>query len=651
MLNEAKARRDWYFLVATNRVVKLGVVEMTRLRKTGGETTLAGNKLWSLGENRFLSTYEAINGTSGIDIFGQILDANLNPNSAPRALAFEQLDERVTSVASFADGSFLISMYKQPIGAQSSETLFVQRFDAVGNALGPAYNVFNGGPRGGTEPRVIALSDGTGIVAFDTGGGVYAQHLASDGAPIGGLLLVGSLNTSATFDIAEAGAGSFVVAWSATPTFSPTTQSLIHFRFFNTDGVALTPDATLSSIVFPRQSAPDIVRLADGSFAVAFVNNSGGANFDPVTGDIYVQLIPANGTIVRGPLLVSFDTAGNQILPSIGALPDGGFVVSWSGTGGTFPGSNGFDIYAQTFNADGSYADDVSLVNTDTAAGGIGSKVLVNSSGHVVIDWQGGLGHEAQAFDPATFRIYNGNKGNNQFTAKTGEDWMISGFTGADRLTGSTGNDILRGGEGNDTLSGGAGDDVFEVEANGGFDSIAGGAGFDRILALAEGVTIGVTSISGIERISALGHAGVTISGDRANNTIDLSATELSGIAAILGGGGVDTIRGSAGADTIFGGLGADLISGGGGTDTFRGTLAELDGDTIFDFSSFEKIVVTAFTASDRSVYSLANGVLTLDPDGAGGQPGAQILLPGVPDGAGLSISAGADVLTIQIFP
>ncbi len=150
---------------------------------------------------------------------------------------------------------------------------------------------------------------------------------------------------------------------------------------------------------------------------------------------------------------------------------------------------------------------------------------------------------------------------------------IIEGGSSNDVITGTGGNDIIIGGAGNDTLEGGAGDDTFVVEGTDqGYDLINGGEGFDTIQGGAGDDTIGLHHFQAddsVERIDGgTGHNTIA-GGGGDNNTLDFSATELVGIAAIDGGWGNDIITGSSGNDTIIGGAGNDALEGGSGDDTF----------------------------------------------------------------------------------
>lgn len=165
---------------------------------------------------------------------------------------------------------------------------------------------------------------------------------------------------------------------------------------------------------------------------------------------------------------------------------------------------------------------------------------------------------------------YTGTSGADVFSAPDNQDWIITGLGGADILAGAGGNDSISGDVGNDTLSGGDGNDSFLIGAGHGFDSIDGGLGYDVLKALTDNVTMGISSLSGIEEITANGFSGVTVSGDASDNVFDFSTVLLTGIGQILGGSGNDTIIGNAlAANVINGGSGNDIMVGGAADDIF----------------------------------------------------------------------------------
>lgn len=77
--------------------------------------------------------------------------------------------------------------------------------------------------------------------------------------------------------------------------------------------------------------------------------------------------------------------------------------------------------------------------------------------------------------------------------------------------------------------------------------------------------------------------------GDDGDNTL----TGLDTDDSLFGLGGNDTLSGAGGNDILIGGLGTDTLTGGTGADAFRGTAAEMNGDTITDFLIGDRIQIT----------------------------------------------------------
>ena len=178
-----------------------------------------------------------------------------------------------------------------------------------------------------------------------------------------------------------------------------------------------------------------------------------------------------------------------------------------------------------------------------------------------------------QAFTIAVLDVteYVGiNTPDGSYTASTDADYSVTGGTGANAITTAGGDDRVLGAGGDDAIATGGGDDTIVYEGlMDGYDSVDGGAGTDRIVAARDGTAIGLTSFTGIEAISADGHAGVFIRATGRSEVLDFTGVTLDGIVRIDAGTGNDTVTGSAGADNILGGGGNDLLRGGDGDDVF----------------------------------------------------------------------------------
>ncbi len=134
----------------------------------------------------------------------------------------------------------------------------------------------------------------------------------------------------------------------------------------------------------------------------------GGAN------DIYAQRYDADGVAQGSKFMVNTYTNKAQTTPSITALNNGGFVVTWD----SYNQNISHDIYAQRYDAEGKPAGDLTLT------GGA-------NDDHIIVD------------------------------ALLNKPVELHGLEGNDELRGGSSDDTLFGGIGNETLDGGAGNDIL----------------------------------------------------------------------------------------------------------------------------------------------------------------------------------------------
>ena len=322
----------------------------------------------------------------------------------------------------------------------------------------------------------------------------------------------------------------------------------------------------------------------------------GGAGNDTITGTAVAD------TIVGG--------AGNDTLRG----GDGGDTYQ-VGTG------HGFDIFQDT--------------------GAAGTDAIVATANNVAIGLQTGFGPSsgieeisANGFAGVSIAAGTGNDTLDFSTATLTGITKIDGGSGNDTITGSAAADTIVGGAGNDTLRGGDGGDIYQVGTGHGFDNIqdTGASGTDIVAATAANVAIGLQTgfgpASGIEEISANGFAGVSIQAGTGSDTLNFSATTLTGITKIDGGSGNDTITGSAAADTIVGGAGNDTLRGGDGGDTYQVGTGQ----------SFDNIQDTGASGTDTIAATAANVAIGLQ-SGFGPASGIEQISSG--GFAGVSIQGG----------
>jgi len=402
-----------------------------------------------------------------------------------------------------------------------------------------------------------------------------------------------------------------------------------------------------------------------GSAGDDFIN--GGVGNDRLLGGI------GNDTIDGG--------SGNNALN--GGAGDDVFLVSTKTSLNSYLGGAGFDTISASADDAVILLDTGSLSGIEAiTSGGFSNVTIAGTANANTIDLR------AVAVGDFEIAAINGNDGNdtiygsnaNVNTGASGTDTIFGG-SGDDRIFGGSGDDTidggldfdyLDGGVGFDTVNGGAGDDTIVASGNdflfgddgndiflargGAANSFDGGAGIDTIQAAANG-TIAIDAITGIETIDGGAFTLVSVGGNAAGGTLDLTGVELINVRSIigssqiddytgtafadtiLGNGGDDALKGGAGADIISGGTGLDTLTGGAGIDIFKDTRANLTGDTITDFGGGDRIQITNLNAALATIaFDQATGLLSIDADGAGAQAAFAIALQGTFNAAGFSI-------------
>jgi Ca2+-binding RTX toxin-like protein len=505
-----------------------------------------------------------------------------------------QFDPAVTALA---DGRFVVTWQSFDPGDGSGGCIRGRIYNADGAAAGSDFIVNTTATDYQISPSITALADGRFVVtwrSFDSGDGsescIRGRLYNADGSAAGNDFIVNSTATSDQFDpaVTALADGRFVVTWES---FDPGDGSLscIRGRLYNADGAATGNDFIVNSTATNSQFAPAVTALADGRFVVTW------RSADPGDGSgtcIRGRLYNADGAAAGNDFIVNSTTSASQFDPSITALADGRFVVTW---GSDDPGDgSGGCIRGRLFNANGSASGNDFIVNTTAAGGQYNPSITALADGRFVVTWTSadpgdGSGSciREQIFDPTVFigtagedvwqgsnvfadRIYGGASadtlsglgGDDLINGDAGDDHLYGG-AGNDRLFGGTGNDFLDGGAGNDYMVGGAGNDIFVVAAAGDQTIELAGEGTDTVRSF-----INWTLADNVERLELQGTGNLNGAGNTLNNTL-------------VGNAGNNILNGGAGNDYMVGGAGDDIFvvasagdimieNAGGGTDTVR---------------------------------------------------------------------------------
>jgi hypothetical protein len=235
------------------------------------------------------------------------------------------------------------------------------------------------------DPHITALTGGGWVVTWTSSGqdgnddGVYQQAYNADGTERGSETRVNTYTDNAQ-NMPETAALADG-GWVVTWTSDGQDGSVsgVYQQAFNADGSAQGGETQVNTFIPFWQSSQQVTALADGGWVVTWQC----ALQDNGYG-VYQQVYDADGSALGGETRVNTETAGDQGEPTITSLADGGWVVTWLSF---FQDGSYFGIYQQAYNADGSRLGGEIQVNTYTDDFQWQTQVAALADGGWVVTW------------------------------------------------------------------------------------------------------------------------------------------------------------------------------------------------------------------------------------------------------------------------
>ncbi|WP_299085449.1 tandem-95 repeat protein [uncultured Ruegeria sp.] len=477
------------------------------------------------------------------------------------------------NVTTLSNGHFIVTW--QSLDGQQGDTdshaIKARIFDAEGVETVSEFRVneFTDGDQRGAS--VTALSNGHFVVTWYSEDGqqgdtsqtaIKARIFDANGVEIVSEFLVNEFTNEdqTSPSVTELANGNFVVTWTSEDgQQGDTSQTAIKARIFDATGDEVVSEFLVNEFTNSWQSSPSVAELASGHFVVTWHSNDG-QHGDTDSHAIKARIFDANGNEIVSEFLVNEFTDDTQWSPSVTALANGDFVVTWQAWDGlqgeTSPNE---DIKARIFDANGVARnsdiiteDVVTLIDTATllandsdveenvlamtavsATSAHGAVLTLNTDGTISYDPTGADAVQALVVgqtltDTFTYTVEDGNGGESTATVSVvvdGRNETIFGTVGNDTLYGGEGNDTLYGGAGNDTLYGGGGDDYlyggtgsdeFVFNDSFGHDTIRGFQdGSDLIRIDIAGISysdLAIISSGSDTEVSVSGHGTITLS-------------------------------------------------------------------------------------------------------------------------------------------
>ena len=395
------------------------------------------------------------------------------------------LDQAFSDVAGLADGGFLISWSSLEQIPGGLYDIFAQRYDANGDAVGGEFRINDATALDQAYGSVAGLSNGGFVASWshDNGGAdlfdTVVRVFDATGTAVTGDIVVNQTTVGDQFQyglftdpIAALASGGFAVSWGES-TGQDGDDWGIYTRIFDNDGTALTSEIQVNTETTGTQVYTSLGALNDGGFVVTW--NSFGQDGDGW--GVYGQRFDADGAAVSGEFQANTYTTADQLYAEVDGLPDGGFVVTWQSW---FQDGSGEGVFGQRYDVNGDAVGGEFQINETTVENQLYASITVRTNGDYTVAWTSDEEIVARNYDSVAKALdgtdgddsYLGSADNDALSGAGGND-TIDGERGHDVIDGGAGDDRLTGGIGDDVLTGGSGDDLFVFQDGGNDDSVS----------------------------------------------------------------------------------------------------------------------------------------------------------------------------------
>ncbi|TXI41162.1 MAG: DUF4347 domain-containing protein [Nitrosomonas sp.] len=319
-------------------------------------------------------------------IYGQRYDANGNAQGDEfRVNTYTAGSQSENTVAALTNDGFVVTWNSRNQDG-SDWGVYGQLYDSSGNAQGTEFRINTNTADIQANSSVAALADGGFVVTWDSynqdgsNGGVYAQRYDINGGTVGTEFRVNSYTTNnqVLSSVAALTDGGFVVTWQSYS--QDGAEWGIYGQRYDASGNTQGAEFRVNSHTASDQLWPSVTALTNGGFVVTW----GSLGQDGSGYGIYGQRYDASGNTAGGEFLINSYTTNNQENPWVTALSDGGFVVFWESLS---QDGSGDGIYGQRYNASGIAQGGEFLVNTHTADTQIVPSATGLADGGFAVTW------------------------------------------------------------------------------------------------------------------------------------------------------------------------------------------------------------------------------------------------------------------------
>ncbi len=337
------------------------------------------------------TTSKAINATvTGVNDAAVITNhlTNFTNLTEIKANTFTIGDQTNPDLTALSDGGWVMTW--ESIGIDASDSgVYQQRFTSLGEPIGDQIkvNTYTMSSSIAFRPEVTGLSDGGWVVTWQSKGqdgsgyGVYQQRFTSDGVAYGNELQVNSYTSGDQYGPSITGLsdGGWVITWHSD--VQDGSGYGVFQQRFTSSGTASGNEVQVNTHTPAPQGSSAVTALSDGGWVVTWESEyQDGSSFG-----IYQQKYSITGLTDGAESRVNTTTLGCQATPSVTALSDGGWVVTWRSEG---QDGSGWGVYQQRYSNAGVSIGEELKVNTFLINDQLYPSVSSLSDGGWVVTWQ-----------------------------------------------------------------------------------------------------------------------------------------------------------------------------------------------------------------------------------------------------------------------
>ncbi|HRH92847.1 MAG TPA: cadherin-like domain-containing protein, partial [Agitococcus sp.] len=263
--------------------------------------------------------------------------------------------------------------------------VYAQRYDKNRNKLGEEFRVNTVTHSEQAASAITELKNGDFVVTWMSMQNgmfrdIYAKRYASNGDVLGDEFRVNQSSVDEQAPkITHLANGGFVVTWMSYN--QDGSRWGVYARCYDSLGVPLTNEILINQVTQKDQQEPSIAMLPNGGFVVVWMSEEQ----DGSGWGVYSQSFDDNGMKIGSEIQVNTNLVGDQFLPVISPLTDGGFVIVWQSGG---QDGSGWGIYGQRFDSKGFKVNREFLINTATSGDQHAPVVTGLQNGGFVVVWQ-----------------------------------------------------------------------------------------------------------------------------------------------------------------------------------------------------------------------------------------------------------------------